>query len=162
MRRTHQSSSNSTISLRTARMRRTHQSSSNSTISLRTARMRRSGRSALSPFEVRHPASLLIVEGLMNLSYSPRRGFNKTPPTHQSSSNAVCDNLFEFRPSLPFRNSQNNKTTKKRVLPVYIYFIRPNDFRVTSVFTAPTWYTSPEESSLMITSAGEKSEVSIL
>ena len=44
---------------------------------------------------------------------------------------------------------------------VFVY-ISPKDFRVTSGFTAPTWYITPSESSLITTSAGEKSEVSIL
>ena len=41
------------------------------------------------------------------------------------------------------------------------YLMRPKDFRVTSVLIVPTWYTSPVDNSLITTSAGEKSEVSI-
>ena len=51
------------------------------------------------------------------------------------------------------------KTWKQNIKK--IYFMNPNDFSVTSVFTAPTWYTVPDDSSFMTTSAGEKSEVSI-
>lgn len=72
--------------------------------------------------------------------------------------------LFDYRIALTHQVQGDQKAVQLAFPKIFgkkRSYWSPKDLIVTSGLTMPQWYTTPSESSFIITSAGEKREVSI-